>query len=364
LFGNYGKLQVLFFIDSVGDKIMYLIGFDIGGTKVEAMLIYIGNLKSNISAISSFEFQKSTGDIVPGFVLYKKRVATERHHGYEQLIDKMAILTKEICAEKNVELEKLSGIGLSVPGPVDPKTELVTSSNTMILVGHNLHSDLSKKLGLSCPIISENDANCFALAESLCGAGLEYFKKTGIPVNKQVAIGLILGSGFGGGIIVNGKVVTGRRGGAGEVGHMTLYPGGYPCYCGRAGCAEQYLCGPALESALNNRIYSQIEKRPSAAQIFELYKAQDPIALAVVKRYKSDLALFLGSLTCSLDPHYFVFGGGLSLQDIIYDGLEKKVGENTYLPEQPIPIYKHKIGDSAGAIGAALVVLDQNNLHF
>ena len=77
---------------------MYLIGFDIGGTKVEAMLIYIGNLKLNISVISSFEFQKSTGDIVPGFVLYKKRVATERHHGYEQLIDKMAILTKEICA--------------------------------------------------------------------------------------------------------------------------------------------------------------------------------------------------------------------------------------------------------------------------
>ena len=74
--------------------------------------------------------------------------------------------------------------------------------------------------------------------------------------------------------------------------------------------------------------------------MFELYKAQDPIALAVVKRYKSDLALFLGSLTCMLDPHYFVLGGGLSLQDIIYEGLEKKIGENTYLLINPISIYK------------------------
>jgi fructokinase len=183
-------------------------------------------------------------------------------------------------------------------------------------------------------------------------------------VNKQVSIGLILGSGFGGGVIVNGRAVTGRRGGAGEVGHMTLYADGYPCYCGRAGCAEQYLCGPALEAALNNRIYSQIEKRPSAAEIFKLYQAQDPIALAVVKRYKRDLAYFLGSLTCFLDPHYFVFGGGLSLQDVIYENLEVKIGENTYLPHDSIPVYKHKIGDSAGAIGAALVVLEQNNLHF
>jgi fructokinase len=360
----YGKLQSLFFVDFVGDVLMHLIGFDIGGTKVEAMLIYIGKLRKDESFLSSFEFQKSTGEIVPGFVLYKKRVATERHNGYAQVIDKMALLAREVCAEKNLDLHSLSGIGLSVPGPVDPKSEFVTSSNTMILVGHNLHQDLRDKLKVSFPIISENDANCFALAETLCGAGLDYFKKTGIPVNKQVTIGLILGSGFGGGLVVNGKAVTGRRGGAGEVGHMTLYAGGIPCYCGRAGCAEQYLCGPALEAALNNRIYSQIEKRPGASEIFELYKAQDPIALAVVKRYKSDLALFLGSLTCMLDPHYFVFGGGLSLQDIIYEGLEQKIGNNTYLPEQAIPVYKHKIGDSAGAIGAALVVLDQNNLHF
>ncbi len=343
---------------------MHLIGFDIGGTKLEAMLIHIGKLNKDESFISSFEFQKSSGDIIPGYVLYKKRVATERHNGYEQVIDKLALLAKEVCAEKNLDLHSLSGIGLSIPGPVDPKTEIVTSSNTMILVGHNLHQDLRAKLKVTFPIVCENDANCFALAETLCGAGLDYYKKTGIPVNKQVSIGLILGSGFGGGLVVNGKAVTGRRGGAGEVGHMTLYAGGNPCYCGRAGCAEQYLCGPAIEAALNNRIYSQIEKRPSAAQVFELYKAQDPIALAVVKRYKSDLALFLGSLTCMLDPHYFVLGGGLSLQDIIYEGLEKKIGENTYLPDQPISIYKHKIGDSAGAIGAALVVLEHNKLHF
>ncbi|BBH53495.1 ROK family protein [Fluviispira sanaruensis] len=343
---------------------MYLIGFDIGGTKIEAMLLHFGIMKKEESYLSSFEFQKSTGEIVPGFVLYKKRVLTERHNGYEQVIDKMSQLANEVCAERNLDLHSLAGIGLSVPGPVDPISELVTSSNTMILVGHNLQKDLRIKLNVSFPILSENDANCFALAETLCGAGIEHFKKTKIPVSKQVSMGLILGSGFGGGLIVNGRAVTGKRGGAGEIGHMTLYSEGYPCYCGRRGCAEQYLCGPALEASLNSRIYSQIEKRPSAQEIFELYKTQDPIALAVVKQYKKDLASFLGTLTCMLDPHYFVFGGGLSLQDIIYEGIEAKIGENTYLPDNPVTVYKHRMGDSSGAIGAALVVLEQNRLHF
>jgi fructokinase len=336
---------------------MYYIGFDIGGTKIEAMLLYFGKSKSKKDSISQFEFQNQKSEIALGTILYKKRVATERHAGYEQIIDKMAKLAKDICLEKKINLHDVSGVGLSVPGPVDPVTQKISMSNSMVMTGHNLHKDLKSKLKMDCPFSSENDANCFALAEVLCGAGLDYFKKTKIPVSKQVAVGLILGSGFGGGIVVNGKIMTGKKGGAGEVGHMTLYPGGHPCYCGRRGCAEQYLCGPALEAALNNRIYSQIEKRPTALEIFELYKSHDPIALAVVKQYKKDLAFFLGSVTCLLDPHYFVFGGGLSLQPLIYEGLEKKIAENTYLEQNPVTLFKHQVGDSAGAIGAVLTMV-------
>lgn len=335
---------------------MYFIGFDVGGTKIEAMLLYFGKPKSKKDFISQFEYQDKKENIQPGIILHKKRIATERHSGYEQIIDKMALLAKEICREKKVNLHDISGVGLSVPGPVDPVTQKISMSNSMVMTGHNLHKDLKSKLKMDCPFASENDANCFALAEVLCGAGLSYFKKTKIPVSQQIAVGLILGSGFGGGLVMNGNIISGKRGGAGEVGHMTLHPDGPPCYCGRRGCAEQYLCGPALEAAMNNRLYSQIEKRPKASEIFDLYHAHDPIALAVVKQYKKDLAFFLGSLSCLLDPHYFVFGGGLSLQPLIYEGLEKKIGENTYLEQNPVTIFKHQVGDSAGTIGAVLTM--------
>ena len=273
----------------------------------------------------------------------------------------MAQLAFDVCEYHNVKLTDLSGVGLSVPGPVHPVSKQVLVSNSMIVVNHNLHEDLNQKLKLSCPFDSVNDANSFALAEVYCGSGIEYYQKTKIPVSEQTSIGLILGSGFGGGIVVDGKILTGKRGGGGEVGHMTLYPQGHPCYCGKRGCAEQYLCGPALEAALNSRIYSQIPNRPTASEIFDLYKAQDPVAIAVVKQYKNDLAYYLGNLTNLIDPHYYVLGGGLSLQDLLYEGLDDQIGRNTFLPEEPIKVFKHVIGDSAGAIGATLVVMEQNS---
>lgn len=342
---------------------MYFIGFDLGGTKIEAMLLHFGPLQFKNRPLLTFEFQKANEEIVQGFVLYKKRVPTERHLGYEQIIDKMAKLAHEVCEDVCFSLDKVAGIGVSVPGPIDPRTGLVSVSNSMVVVGHSVHADLQEKLRLSCPFISANDANCFALAEAVCGAGLQFYKQTNIPIRQQTAVGLILGSGFGGGLVVHGKMLTGRRGGAGEVGHVTIYPDGHPCYCGRRGCAEQYLSGPALEASLNSRIYSQIPKRPSAAEIFELYEKQDPIALAVVKQYKKDLAFYLGNLTNLFDPHYFVLGGGISLQNLIYQGLSEKVGENTFLPAEAISVFKHSLGDSAGAIGAALVVMEKYGLN-
>jgi predicted NBD/HSP70 family sugar kinase len=344
-------------------KSSYFIGFDIGGTKIEAMLIHFGQLEECQSNIAQFEYQKPNEEIVSIHIIDKKRIATERHLGYNQIISKMQQLLHEICEKKNIHLQNIAGVGLSVPGPVHAESGVITASNSMIMTGHSLHHDLKEKLKLPCPFFSENDANCFALAEVLCGAGMQYFKETKIPVYSQTAVGLILGSGFGGGIIVNGNILAGRRGAAGEVGHVTLYSNGHPCYCGRRGCAEQYLCGPALEAALNSRIYAQITKRPNAAEIFELYQLQDPIALAVVKQFKNDLSYYLGNITNLFDPHYFVLGGGLSLQDIIYENLEQSIGEKTFLPAEPIKVYKHKIGDSAGALGAVLTLIHKFNLN-
>jgi len=334
---------------------MYVIGVDIGGTKIEAMLVHFG-AQNQTRQILNFEYQDKEHHIQDGQVYSKIRIPTERHLGYEQIIKKIAELVVKVTNEANVSLNDVKGIGLSVPGPVNPSTSKITASNTMILAGHDLSADLKAALGLNIMIMMENDANCFAFCEVICGSGLDYYKQTKIPVHKQTAIGVILGSGCGAGIIVDGKILPGSRGGGGEIGHMTLYHEGHPCYCGRRGCAEQYLSAPALEAFANTRIYSQIETRPDTRKIFELYKLMDPIALAIVKEYRKNLAFFLGSLTCCLDPHYFVFGGGLSLQNDIYDNLAEEIAKNTYLPKETAKIYKHKIGDSAGAIGASLII--------
>jgi predicted NBD/HSP70 family sugar kinase len=132
---------------------MYYIGFDIGGTKIEAMLIHYGTLSSSVKPIQEFQFQKKTEEIIPAYILNKKRVATDRHRGYEQIIDKMAQLAFDVCEYHNVKLTDLSGVGLSVPGPVHPVSKKVLVSNSMIVVNHNLHEDLNQKLKLSCPFL-------------------------------------------------------------------------------------------------------------------------------------------------------------------------------------------------------------------
>jgi predicted NBD/HSP70 family sugar kinase len=336
---------------------MFYIGFDIGGTKIEGILISIGETQ-NDEYLSKIEFTNKTNGTSIAYILEKKRMPTERHKGYAQILDKISQITKDLCLARKIHLNDLLGIGLSLPGPVNPKTKQLVVSNSMVMVGHNLSDDIKEKLSITCEIHSENDANCFALAEAYCGVGLDYFKETGIPIQEQNSIGLILGSGLGGGIIINGKIMTGKHGAGGEIGHVTLYPEGHPCYCGRRGCAEQYLSGPALEAALNLRIYSQIPKRPSCAEIFDLYDQMDPAALAVIKQYKKDLAFYLGNLTNLFDPDYFVFGGGVSLQPLVYKNLDLKIKDHTFLPNQKMHIYKHKIGDSAGAIGAIMALLN------
>lgn len=333
------------------------LGFDIGGTKIEVMLIRLNagtnEQKANENSFT-FEFCGLNTEVLPAVVLDRMRTPTERHLGYTQIIEKMADLAQKLCAKHNIAHQDICGVGLSVPGPVDPKTKNVQRSNTMVVAGHNMSKDLKEKLGWSCDFASENDANCFALAEAYCGAGLKYFQETGVPISQQVGVGLILGSGFGGGIVSYGRILSGRRGGGGELGHLTLYANGHPCYCGRQGCAEQYLCGPALEALMKTRSYSQLPPALTAKEIYEFADKKDPVALAVTQQYQRDLAFYLGSVSCALDPHYFVMGGGLSLQKSIYDGLSLKIAQNTYLPEEPVHIYPNHMGDSAGAIGAII----------
>lgn len=339
---------------------MFLMGFDVGGTKIEATLFRLSKEPSTAKADESFRCAHPSQGLLHGQVLSRLREPTERHKGYQAIVEKMVNLISATCAAAQVDVNQLTGIGLGLPGSIDPRTYRMLNGNTMVLVNQDLVGDIRKKAGLPAALHlrAENDANCFALAEALCGAGLLHEKNSGIAVHTQTAVGIILGTGCGGGIVINGRTLQGARGGGGELGHTILYRDGHQCYCGQSGCAEQYLSGPGIEALMATRHYSQLGHAPlSAREIFDRAAASDPAALAVVARYKQDLGRFLGSLTSVFDPHYFVLGGGLSLQPSIYTGLSEILSHHTFLPDSRVPIYQHQLGDSAGGLGAALLSL-------
>lgn len=328
---------------------MYILGLDVGGTKIEAALIKISQEKTDLPVATK------NGDISYLEILARKRIPTEREKGYPIVIEKMAQLCKETCEVAKVPLSSLSGIGIGLPGTVHPETHVMLNGNTSILVEKDIAGELKARLDFNNPIYCENDANCFALAEAFCGAGLVYQKETKKPVNEQIGIGIILGTGVGGGVIINGKPLIGRQGGGAELGHSTLVIHGHPCYCGRNGCVEQYLSGPALEALYASRIYTQIKARPTAMEIFEMAKTREPFAMAVIQQYKKDLVNFLLNLTNIFDPDYFVLGGGVSKQEFLYKETRKLIGRTSFVPNSQPQVYQYVLGDSAGVIGAALL---------
>lgn len=335
---------------------MKYIGIDIGGTKIEVALLEF----SGENQKGDFRVGIGKEDLF-GRILAGKRAPTQRHRGYEFALDTIETLVRDVCREQQAALNEIQGMGISMPGTVHPGTLQMLQGNTAIFVGQDLLADLGQRLKIDAPVACENDANCFAFAEAVCGAGVAYEEETGISVPDQVAVGLILGTGVGGGVVINGRMIRGRFGGAGEVGHIELFTSGHPCYCGKEGCVEQYLSGPALEAAFVNRIYSQVPKRPSAKEVFELAKRMDPMAIAVVKQYQRHLVKFLANLTSVFDPDYFVLGGGMSNPAAIYEGLEETLANRTFVPESAPRVYRHQLGDSAGVIGCVLPVLNRED---
>ena len=348
---------------------MYILGYDIGGTKIEAALVGVNQDSRHGQSTHLTSEKVPNGTLADEFeldsgqrasILARSRVPTERHLGYPTFLQKLVQLAHSVCQSQGIEVAQLAGIGLALPGAVAPQTGMMLNGNTRMLIGQNICADLGSALQISNPeqkIRADNDANLFAFAEAVCGAGLLHARSVQQSTSTLAGIGIILGTGCGGGIVLQGKILRGRLGGAGEVGHTTLYSNGHSCYCGRNGCAEQYLSGPGLEAAFAARRYSQISGFPDAAAIFDLFKKQDPVAIAVVKQYKRDLALFLGNLSNIFDPDYFVFGGGMSRQPEVLSGLAELLAAHTFLPQTKPALYQNVLGDSAGVVGAALLPL-------
>ena len=292
-------------------------GIDLGGTKIEGIVIR---------------------DRSPDTIVSRKRIATEGDGGYTHIINRIALLVNDLKRDAG---QQPHCIGIGTPGTTDPATGLLKNSNTLCLNGRPLQADLEKKLGVK--VFMANDANCFALAEYHLGVVRTSFPETG------VLFGVIMGTGVGGGIVVNGKVLQGHHGIAGEWGHMFLDESGGDCYCGHTGCVESIISGPALEQFY----FSQTGTRRSLVEIINAEK--DPASLLVKERLLYFFGKGLAQVVNLLDPDLIVLGGGLGKINFLYSEGLKSVAKHIFNPEFTTPVVAPKLGDSAGVFGAAML---------
>lgn len=296
-------------------------GIDLGGTKIEGVVI--------------------KGAQNPE-VLARLRVPTEQDGGYDHIIGQIHKLIGMLEAASGVKPDR---IGIGTPGTIDPPTQLMKNCNTTALNHQPLHQDLEKALNM--PVLMANDANCFAVAEARFGA---VAKK--VP-NARVVFGVILGTGVGGGVVVNGKVINGLQGIAGEWGHNFLDTSGGMCYCGRVGCVETVISGPALE-----RYYTSISsaKLKLAEIVSRNYEGEDAAAAQTLERLIEYWGRAIAYVINILDPDAIVIGGGVGNIDLLYgeEGLAS-VKRHVFNPRLDTPFLKPQLGDSAGVFGAALL---------
>jgi fructokinase len=297
-----------------------VIGIDLGGTKVEGIIV-------DASA--------------PEQALHRIRVPTESERGYEHIVNRVAEVVAQLEAKSGMVRPAMIGIG--TPGAIDPATGTLKNSNTVCLNGRPLRRDLSAALGVTTRLA--NDANCFALAEATLGAAR----------GRDVVAGLIIGTGVGSGIVVHGRVLEGRHGIAGEWGHNAMRGESTPCYCGRTGCVESVISGPALE-----RYYESLAgTHASLPEIIARADAGEPAAMATTDRLTTKFGEAVAALINILDPDAIVIGGGVGNVGRLYDaGTRAAIQRHLFNPELQTELLRPALGDSAGVFGAALLALE------
>lgn len=295
-------------------------GIDLGGTKIEGVV-----MKSPQSAES----------------LFRDRIATEARKGYQHVINQIGELVNQM--EKTVGYRPTT-IGIGTPGTMDPNTGLFKNSNSESLNYKPLRQDLEKLLKMK--VITANDANCFALAETRLGVVKEKFS------DAEVVFGVIMGTGAGGGIVVRNKVISGKQGIAGEWGHNFLDESGGPCYCGKSGCVENIIAGPALE-----RYYrEQSGTSRKLKEIVALANANaDPVAVQTLDRLHEMFGKALSVVINILDPDVIVIGGGVGNISSLYDKGIEHLKKYVFNDRLDTPVVRPSLGDSAGVFGAAFL---------
>ena len=296
----------------------HLWGIDLGGTKIEGAVLDPAALDRPVCRL---------------------RVPTEAEKGYDHIRAQAARLVKMIQAESGLPLPPRIGIG--TPGAIDPQTGLLKNSNTQCLIGRRLQDDLAADLGVPCLLV--NDANCFALAEATLGAARGY----------PTVFGVILGTGVGAGIVVNGQVLNGCHGIAGEWGQIVLDPHGPLSNSGTRGTVEAFISGPALE-----RFYAEQSGQPRKLKeiVDRAQTHDDPAAQATLDRLTDTFAKAIGLIIDVLDPHAIVLGGGVGNIAALYtEETRRKITAAIFNPTFEAALLKPALGDSAGVFGAAML---------
>jgi fructokinase len=292
------------------------IGVDVGGTKIEGVAL-------------------SAAD---GAILSRIRTPTPRGD-YQRTLESIARVV--------LELERTLGgrgtVGVGIPGAISRATGLVKNANSVWLIGRPLGDDLERLLAR--PVRVANDANCFALSEATDGAA----------AGARVVFGVIVGTGTGGGIVLDGRVVEGANRIAGEWGHNPLpwpEPDEWPgpsCYCGRTGCIETFLSGPALAREYELATRRSLDAEKIAAQA----RAGEAAAARCLERYIDRFARALASVINVVDPDVIVLGGGLSNIDQLYTAVPERWSRYVFSDVVGTRLVRAQHGDSSGVRGAA-----------
>jgi len=295
----------------------YVIGVDLGGTKVEACLM---------------DRERR--------VYSRYRQLVQASQGMDRVIENIRAVTREVSREKTY-----AAVGLGTPGTYDPeKDRIYGSPHTLIYETPGFIQRI--KDTLKVPVVVENDANCLALAEFFASCEGKY----------RYVLAVIMGTGFGTGLILDNKLYRGARGGAGEIGHTTIVFNGRRCECGRQGCVEAYLSGPSL----SRRFYDLCQKKMDPPDIYQLYQQNDPSALALFEESFKMLAEVFANAINTLDLEAIILGGGVSNIPAWYEHVPHYMKKSLFgVPRGEIPLIPARLGDSAGVLGAAYLALRQ-----
>lgn len=313
---------------------MYNIGIDLGGTNIAAAVI---DANANIVA--------------------KGSVPTMRERSYEAIVKDMAKLALDITKEAGLEPEDIHSVGIGSPGTPDTKNGIIVYANNLNFKNTPIRDEFHKYFKV--PLYIENDANAAAYGEFIAGVGNKY----------SDFVAVTLGTGVGGGIIINNKIITGSYHGGAEIGHMVLSVDGLQCSCGRKGCFEQYSSATALirkaseaarehkESKLNLLVDGDISKM-NAKIPFDAAQAKDEVAQGVIDWYIKHLAIGLVNIINVFQPEAIALGGGVSAQkENLIDPLLKQMEGEIYGGQEALrtKLLVCELGNDAGIIGAGML---------